>query len=187
MRSSEVTKGSRRIENPTERLKHIIDLTNACRNYLLGGFSMFFLLVMLRLFDFVNFSAKLHEFSDLMGNYDLIDITLTNTVEKEPDPTFVIDEDFDEVDDHSVRWPSFIDFNKTEHRKIKNFFKATLRKPFEAKIRRKSSTEENRIQKTYRATQSSDSDNNINTEDNQSDTAKNIPEQGKSVSKYKND
>jgi hypothetical protein len=58
----------------------------------------------------------------------LIDIAFTTEAEKEPEQTFVIDEDFEDDEPSSVHWPSFVDFDKTEQKKIKTFFKDTPRK-----------------------------------------------------------
>ncbi|KAG6451055.1 hypothetical protein O3G_MSEX006907 [Manduca sexta] len=113
-------------ETSQEKLIWIIESTNATRNYLLAGFSLFYLLVIWRLFEYIIFSAKLHEFSKLMGNYELIDITFTSEPEPEPEPMFIIDESIDE--DESVHWPSMVELNKTEHTRIKTFFKETKKK-----------------------------------------------------------
>ncbi|XP_028175517.1 uncharacterized protein LOC114363858 [Ostrinia furnacalis] len=65
-----------------------------------------------------------------MGNYDIIDIAYNTETEaeKEPEPSYIFDEFIEEEDINSVRWPSFVEFNKTEHNQIKTFFKATPKK-----------------------------------------------------------
>ncbi|XP_059061155.1 uncharacterized protein LOC131854047 [Achroia grisella] len=118
-------------ETSKEKLIRIIDSTNATRNSLLAGFSLFFTVVALRLFDYVKFSAKLYEFSNLMGNYDLVDVTVTTEIERETE-SFIIDqsieedEDNEEVDNH-IRWPSIANLNKIEHKHIKTFLKEKTR------------------------------------------------------------
>lgn len=119
-------RASRLTETPREKLIRVIDSTNATRNYLLGGLSLFYILVAWRLLDYINFSAKLHEFSDLMGNYDLIDITLKEAEFEDTETTFIIDEAIEEED--SVHWPSIADLSRTEQTKLKTFFKETPKK-----------------------------------------------------------
>lgn len=106
-------------ETPNEKLTRVVACTNAIRNSLLGAFSLFYTLVFARLLQYVKFSAKLHEFSDLMGNYDLIDATLNDDISI-AEPAHIIYEDLD-VEDDSVRWPSFVELNKSEHNQIKTF------------------------------------------------------------------
>lgn len=115
------------LTTPNKKLRHIIDVTNASRNYLLAGLSLFFVLVIVRLCDYVHFSAKLHEFSELMRNYNLIDIAYTTEGEKDLDQTTIFEESF-KSDEESVHWPSTVDFTKSEHRQIQTFLKATPRK-----------------------------------------------------------
>lgn len=114
-------------ESSREKLVRIIQTTNASRNYILGGFSLFFLLVGLRLFDFVIFSAKLQEFSVLMSNCHLIDITFSEIEEKESNNLYIgdihnvsselIGRDRNEIG----YWPSFINLRKLERVKIRKF------------------------------------------------------------------
>lgn len=119
-------------ETSREKLLRIIQTTNATRNYILGGFSLFFLLVGLRLFDFVIFSAKLQEFSVLMSNYQLIDITFSEIEEKESSNLYVGDTDtYDDSSDatdkstHEIsHWPSFINLRKLERAKIRKFLQS---------------------------------------------------------------
>lgn len=127
LHDSKTLKLSKSFETPEDQLIRIITATDASRNFILGAFSLFYLLVILRLFDFVTFSAKLHEFSQLMANYELIDVTLNNETEPEPEePTYIIEEFLDE--EETVHWPSIIDFNKIEHSIIRNFFRSTPKK-----------------------------------------------------------
>lgn len=117
-------------ETSREKLLRIIQITNATRNYILGGFSLFFLLVGLRLFDFVIFSAKLQEFSVLMSNYQLIDITFSEIEEKESSNLYVGDTHDDSSDTidkstHEIsHWPSFINLRKLERAKIRKFLQS---------------------------------------------------------------
>lgn len=116
---------SKTFETTEDKVNRIIIATNASRNYILGAFSLFFLLVLLRLFDFVTFSAKLYEFSNLMANYDVIDVTYKETCEEpEIEDKYVLDEYIDEYN-KTVRWPSIAELNKIEHKRIKDFFKVT--------------------------------------------------------------
>lgn len=117
-------------ETPREKLIRIIDSTNATRNYLLGGLSLFYILVAWRLLDYIKFSAKLHEFSNLMGNYELIDITFKEPEPEDTETTFIIDEANEE--DDSTHWPSIVDLTKTDHTKLKTFFKETPKKGMSA-------------------------------------------------------
>lgn len=112
-------------ESPEEKLESVIYTTIATRNYLLAGFSLFFVLVTWRLFDYIAFSAKLHEFSNLMGNYNLIDITFTIETEKEEDTPLVFDEIIEDED--SVHWPSIANLNQIELSRIQTFFKETYK------------------------------------------------------------
>lgn len=117
-------------ESSREKLIRIIQTTNAARNYILGGFSLFFLLVGLRLFDFLIFSAKLHEFSILMSNYHLIDITCSEIEEKESNNLYTDDihDDSSEIigkDRYDIgHWPSFINLRKLERVKIRKFLQS---------------------------------------------------------------
>lgn len=114
---------SKAIVSAEEKLERIVAGTDACRSYILGVFSLFFLLVLLRLFDFITFSAKLTEFCNLMADYDLVDITYTQTeseVLEQEEPTYTLADYLDE--DEQVHWPSIIDFSKKEHNTIRNFF-----------------------------------------------------------------
>lgn len=116
----------KRNETAAEKIMRIIRATNALRNYMLGVFSLFFYLVLLRLFDFIYFSAKLHEFYNLMANYDLIDITYTeNEPELHDESSFIIEEEINN-DDEMIHWPSVAEFDEKEHERIKEFFKSTL-------------------------------------------------------------
>ncbi|CAH2087619.1 unnamed protein product [Euphydryas editha] len=140
LHDSKSFKLSKSFETPEDQLIRILSATNASRNYILGVFSLFYLLVILRLFDFVTFSAKLHEFSKLMANYELIDVTLTNETEPEPEePTYIIEEFLD--DEETIHWPSIIDFNKIEQSIIKKFFKSTPKKKDKENIPKEESTE----------------------------------------------
>lgn len=123
------------LNNASDRLKRLIDITNASRNYLLAGLSLFFVLVIIRLCDYIHFSAKLHEFSDLMGHYDLIDIAFTAEVDKDKDKetntvesSKIEGEETEEEEEGSPHWPSTIDFTRSEHKRIRTFFKANPRK-----------------------------------------------------------
>lgn len=124
-------------ETPTEKLIRIIETTYAVRDYLLAGFSLFFILVIWRLFDFIIFSAKLHEFSELMSNYDLVDINYTDEkAEIQSKSSTIIDENLEledeEVEVDYVHWPSVIQLGKSDTRLIKSFFKENPRKTIEA-------------------------------------------------------
>lgn len=123
---------SKQNESPREKLIRIIDFTNATRNSLLGGLSLFYILVAWRLLDYTQFSAKLHEFSNLMGNYDLIDITFKESEFEDNETTFIINEAINEED--SVHWPSIIDLSQNEQTKLRTFFKDTPKKESEELI-----------------------------------------------------
>lgn len=107
--------------SPTERLKNIIESINATRNYMLACFSLFFVLVTWRLFEFIVFSAKLYEFSDLMGNYNLVDIAFTE-IDADESYKRVVDESFDDtVSDEAVQWPLVVKLNEKEYLRLKGF------------------------------------------------------------------
>lgn len=100
-------------ESPRDTLIRVIRTSNANRDYLLGSLSLFLTLVAWRLLEYIQFSAKLHEFSDLMANYDLID---SNYKE---DETFIIDEEKYDVD--SVSWLPCINLNLQVHEKLAKY------------------------------------------------------------------
>lgn len=102
------------------KLRNIITATNASRNYILGAFSLFFLLVTLRIFDFLNFSAKLVEFSNLMANYELVDIAFVDENSIELENIVRLEKTIEDYD--VVRWPSMIEFKEDENT-IEQFFK----------------------------------------------------------------
>lgn len=132
IRTLNVYGSARDNESSREKLIRIIQTTNAARNYILGGFSLFFLLVELRLFDFVIFSAKLQEFSVLMSNYHLIDITFSEIEEKESHLNLFIDDIQDDDSSDIIgkdkqdigHWPSFINLRKLERVKIRKFLQS---------------------------------------------------------------
>lgn len=116
---------ARKQENSADnKLRNIITANNASRNYILGAFSLFFHLVTLRIFDFLNFSAKLVEFTNLMANYELIDIAFIgdNNIELESAVKSETIKDYD-----VVRWPSVIEF-KEEECTIEHLFKVNSSK-----------------------------------------------------------
>lgn len=127
IRTLNVYGSARDNESSREKLIRIIQTTNAARNYILGGFSLFFLLVGLRLFDFLIFSAKLQEFSVLMSNYHLVDITFSEIEEKESNNYYCDDyhDDSSELIGNGKQeigyWPSFINLRKLERVKIRKF------------------------------------------------------------------
>lgn len=123
--STKTPKIMRKNETPREKIIRVIENTNATRNYLLGGFSMFYLLVGVRLLEYVEFSAKLYEFSDLMGNYDIIDNAFIDSDSEKPvsETTFIIDNTIEEEEAEAKRWPSFVDLNKAETAQIRKFLK----------------------------------------------------------------
>ncbi|CAG4935775.1 unnamed protein product [Colias eurytheme] len=127
------SKAIKQEESADTELKNVIAATNAVRDNILGAFSLFFLLITLRLCDFLKFSAKLVEFANLMANYDLIDIAY---VESKIDLSISNIDSEDEQD--SIHWPSIADFSKSEHCKIQKFFKFTPKKALytESDIRR---------------------------------------------------
>lgn len=106
----------------TENVKRIIAITNATRNYLLATFSLFFLLVTWRLLDLILFSARLHEFSDLMGHYNLVDVDVDKD-EYEDDTVIgeLIDELDDEEEEDSDNWPVVVQLNAQETLLLKKF------------------------------------------------------------------
>lgn len=110
-------------ESSREKLLQIIESNKAARNNILGSVSLFFLLIIWRLLEYVLFSAKLHEFSDLMSNYDLIDITFVEESESDIVKEKIIAVPLD--DECDILWPSCIDLNKHEISRIKRFFKST--------------------------------------------------------------
>lgn len=113
------TKSSEKLQTADEKLALVIQATIASRNYLLGIFSLFLFLIIIRLLDYVEFSAKLHEFSNLMANYDIVDITLNQ--DKEPEDQLEIYEDISH-EEETIRWPSITKFSKIDKSKLKNFF-----------------------------------------------------------------
>lgn len=122
LQASRIPRSSLRNETPQQKLIRVINTTNATRNYLLAGFSLFYILVAWRLYEYVIFSAKLHEFSNLIGSYELIDITFIAEPESEKvtrENSFIIEESSEE----SVHWPSVANLNRTEHKKIRTFLK----------------------------------------------------------------
>lgn len=110
---------SKPFETTEDKLVRTVTVTNASGNYILGVFSLFLLLVVLRISDFMTLSAKLTEFSNLMANYKLLDIKCFEQ-EKKEEETFIIEDFGDE--DEKIHWPSIIDFNKKEYIRIKRFF-----------------------------------------------------------------
>ncbi|CAK1542042.1 unnamed protein product [Leptosia nina] len=120
---SELNSAWKRENTANNKLRNIIATTNASRNYILGSFSLFFLLVTLRIIEFLKFSAKLVEFSHLMANYDLIDVAYINNnnpIDLE-DSNCLEEDNFKDYD--IVRWPSAIDFNEDEQNIAQNYFK----------------------------------------------------------------
>lgn len=104
-----------------EKLIRIIDATNARRNFLLGCFSLFLSLTSLRLFTYIEFSAKLHEFSNLMATCNLVDVELK---QKKNEAEFVIEDHVDEDSDdlkseRFCKWRSIAKLNERENFEIK--------------------------------------------------------------------
>lgn len=121
-------------ETNQEKVIRITRASNATRKYLLGAFSMFYVLVIWRLTEFIEFSAKLHEFSNLMSTYDLVDVTLQQDKEETLESLTIDIVDIEEHDndlngftsieqDNSIIWPSIADLNKQEKGRIRTFFK----------------------------------------------------------------
>lgn len=115
-------------ETSKEKLSRIVETTNAQRNYLLGAFSLFLLLVSVRLFDFVIFAAKLHEFSNLMSSYNIVDITYEESAVRNISESTCVGNPED------VNWPAIVELSKTELERLKSFLKETSRTRAEIKI-----------------------------------------------------
>lgn len=111
---------SKPFETAEDKLVRTVTVANASGNYILGVFSLFLLLVILRITDFMTLSAKLTEFSNLMANYKLLDVICIEQETKFDEEPFVI-EDFGDGEE-KVHWPSIVDFNKKEYVRIKHFF-----------------------------------------------------------------
>lgn len=121
----------RQNETTSEKLRRIIDASNATRNYLLGAFSMFYVLVIWRLLEYIKFSAKLHEFSNLMGTYNLVDVTFDQ--DETIDMTEKLNMNFDDTEAlsdsvplhaaNSELWPSVTDLSHSEKGRIQSFLK----------------------------------------------------------------
>lgn len=136
LNSGRIPKFVRDSETPSEKIKRITNSTNAARNYLLAGFSLFYLLVLWRLIEYLEFSAKLHEFSNLMGNYDLVDIgeAAKEKEEEEIAEEEKVEEAIEEEEDDEepfvigtgkskdYHWPSVANLNRKEESRIKQFF-----------------------------------------------------------------
>ncbi|CAF4828397.1 unnamed protein product [Pieris macdunnoughi] len=114
----------KRENSADNKLRNIITATNASRNYILGAFSLFFLLVTLRIFDFLDFSAKLVEFSNLMANYELLDIAFVDDNSIGLENVVKAKETIEDYD--VVRWPSVIELK--EENTIEHFFKVNPNK-----------------------------------------------------------
>ncbi|CAB3260544.1 unnamed protein product [Arctia plantaginis] len=119
-----ISRVAKEAETAHEKLKRIIETTYATRNYLLAGFSLFFTLVTWRLFDFIIFSAKLYEFSQLMSNYHVIDLSCIQD-SSEPRPSIINDNfefEEEENDGENIKWPSVIKLHKQDAKTLKSFF-----------------------------------------------------------------
>lgn len=123
-----IPKHIRPVRTPTESVQRIIEITNANRNYMLASFSLFFLLVIWRVLELIIFSARLHEFSDLMGNYNLVDIAISQQIDSndfdQPLLTLV-EEDTDEDDEDPAHWPLVVHLNSEETLLLKRFLEET--------------------------------------------------------------
>ena len=116
-----IPKQMRQVLTTTENVKRVIAITNATRNYLLASFSLFFVLVTWRLFDLIIFSARLYEFSDLMGQYNLVDVDLAKDEPEDTAITEIIDELVDEGEDDPANWPVVVELNSEETLLLKKF------------------------------------------------------------------
>lgn len=120
-----ISKGAKQAETPQEKLQRIIQTTYATRNYLLAGFSLFFTLVTWRLFDFIIFSAKLYEFSQLMSNYHVIDLSCIQD-SSEPRRSIISNDNFEfeeeENESGNMKWPSVIQLDKQDTKTLESFF-----------------------------------------------------------------
>nr|XP_053611249.1 uncharacterized protein LOC128675711 [Plodia interpunctella] len=93
--------------------------------------------------NYVKSTAKLHELSDLMSDYDLVDITCGISNENEPG-TILIDDNYSLLEESdgerhdNFRWPSVIRLNIKEQHKIRQFFKFTPKKHTECSPSKKS-------------------------------------------------
>ncbi|KAH9639817.1 hypothetical protein HF086_013802 [Spodoptera exigua] len=117
----------RPLETPVEKLKRIIELTNATRNYLLASFSLFFLLVIWRLFELIIFSARLHEFSDLMANYDLVDIGYAQNQDEDLPVIGIIEDEIEGDDVDAFNWPLVVHLSEKETLRLKSFLEESPR------------------------------------------------------------
>lgn len=122
----EISKASRANETPTETVISIIAAKNAKRNYLLASFSLFFLLVTWRLLELIMFSARLHEFTDLMKNYKIIDISFSQVVKEDEDVICIkMFEEYVDDNDDETQWPAIVNLNSTETLLLKSFLERT--------------------------------------------------------------
>ena len=122
-----IPKHLRPAETPTQSVQRIIAITNSTRNYLLASFSLFFLLVTWRIFELIIFSARLHEFSDLMGQYNLVDISVSQIENEEnmEKRTGILEEYVYENDDELNPWPLVVQLNSKEILLLKTFLENT--------------------------------------------------------------
>lgn len=122
-----IPKKIRPVETPIEQLIRIIKLTNATRNYLLASFSLFFLLVTWRLFELILFSARLHEFSDLMAHYNLVDISYSQNQDEDPPVLKIVEDVIVEDDVEPFNWPLVVHLSEKETLRLKSFLEETPR------------------------------------------------------------
>uniref|UniRef100_A0A2A4IXC8 Uncharacterized protein n=1 Tax=Heliothis virescens TaxID=7102 RepID=A0A2A4IXC8_HELVI len=72
------------------------------------------------------FIARLHEFSDLMGHYDLIDIEFSQVHDEDPPMVRIIEETLSgDEDEDSLSWPLVVHLSEKEAIRLKTFLEET--------------------------------------------------------------